>query len=396
LVAKPIGLVRKHHDTSVRRDSLSLPGNGDAVGLPDSVWLTGFRRRLRAWYARHARDLPWRRSRDPYRIWVSEIMLQQTQVATVEPYFARFVDTWPTIADLAAAERYQVLRLWEGLGYYRRAVQMHEAAGRIVAEHGGQFPRDPQAVLRLPGIGRYTAGAILSIAFDARQPILEANTLRLFSRLLAFRGQPTSSAGQRLLWAMAEAVLPARHVGQFNQALMELGSQVCTPRRPSCGACPVRMLCRAACANLVAEIPRPKVKPAVEQVREAALIVRNAGRVLLVQRPAGARWAGLWDFPRFPVDGSTPAEQHRRLADALRVLTGIDARIGQLLTTLQHSVTRFRITLDCYQATPHASSAGGRVVGGNDVVMRWLRPPELADYPLSTTGRKLAQCLLGE
>ena len=175
----------------------------------DSAWLRTFRRKLRAWYARHARDLPWRGTRDPYTVWLSEIMLQQTQVETVKPYFRRFLAALPTIEALAQAEEQQVLRLWEGLGYYRRARQLHQAARQIVAEHGGRFPTDPQAVERLPGIGRYTAGAILSIAFDQRRPILEANTLRVFSRLLAYDGQTASSAGQKLLWAAAEAVLPA-------------------------------------------------------------------------------------------------------------------------------------------------------------------------------------------
>ena len=192
---------------------------------------SGFRRRLARWYDGHARDLPWRRQNDAYSVWVSEIMLQQTQVATVCGYFTRFMAALPTIAALAEADERHVLRLWEGLGYYRRARQLHEAAQRIVAEHGGQFPRDLDAVRRLPGIGRYTAGAILSIAFDARAPILEANTTRLLARLLAYRGDPASAPGQRLLWAMAEAVLPAREAGRFNQALMELGSQVCSVRR---------------------------------------------------------------------------------------------------------------------------------------------------------------------
>ena len=175
----------------------------------------------------HARDLPWRGTRDPYAVWLSEIMLQQTQVETVKPYFQRFLAALPTIQALAKADEQQVLRLWEGLGYYRRARQLHQAARQIVADHDGRFPTDPQSVQRLPGIGRYTAGAILSIAFDQRQPILEANTVRVFSRLLAYDGQTTSSAGQKLLWAAAEAVLPARDVGRFNQALMELGSEVC-------------------------------------------------------------------------------------------------------------------------------------------------------------------------
>ncbi len=199
----------------------------------DSAWLRTFRRRLRKWYDQHARDLPWRGTRNPYAVWLSEIMLQQTQVETVKPYFQRFLAALPTIRALAEADEQQVLRLWEGLGYYRRARQLHQAARRIVAHHDGRFPSDPAAVQRLPGIGRYTAGAILSIAFGQRRPILEANTVRVFSRLLAYDGQTTSSAGQKLLWAAAEAVLPSRDVGRFNQALMELGSEVCRGRSPA-------------------------------------------------------------------------------------------------------------------------------------------------------------------
>ena len=192
------------------RAPMALPAAGC---LPDAAWLQAFRRRLRAWFALHARDLPWRRTRDPYAIWVSEIMLQQTQAATVVPYFGRFLEALPTIAALAAADQQQVLRLWEGLGYYRRAQQLHEAAQQIVEHCGGRFPRDEATVRRLPGIGRYTAGAILSIAFDARLPILEANTTRLLSRLLAFDREPASPAGQQVLWAMARAVLPRREPG---------------------------------------------------------------------------------------------------------------------------------------------------------------------------------------
>ena len=219
-------------------------------GLPDPQWQRELRRRLVAWYATNARELPWRRSSDPYRIWVSEIMLQQTQVATVKPYFDRFLDAFPTVEALAAADEHQVLRLWEGLGYYRRARQLHRAAQQIVAEHGGQFPRDRETVRQLPGIGRYTAGAILSMAFDAREPILEANTVRLWSRLLAYRGDATSAAGSRLLWGAAEAILPRTGSGTLNQSLMELGSTVCLPKAPRCDACPVAMLCQARAAGL--------------------------------------------------------------------------------------------------------------------------------------------------
>ena len=355
--------------------------------LPAAPWLTAFRRRLRAWYARHARDLPWRRTSDPYRIWVSEIMLQQTQVATVKAYFERFTEAFPTIAALAQAPEQEVLRLWEGLGYYRRARQLHQAARLLAEQHGGQFPRDVGAVRCLPGIGRYTAGAILSIAFDARQPILEANTLRLFSRLLAYEGDPTSAAGSRLLWAMAEAVLPRRDVGHFNQALMELGSEVCAPRSPQCPACPVATLCRACAQGVQSRVPRPKSKPAPEDRHEAAILVRNHGRVLLLRCEEGRRWAGLWDFPRFLVHSEHPAAIERELCELLQKESGVVANLGRRLTTLKHGVTRFRITLDCYEAQ-YVAGPKGKLDPGR---ARWVSRNELADYPLSTTGRKLSR-----
>ena len=246
---------------------------------------------------------------DPYAVWLSEIMLQQTQVATVKAYFERFVTTFPTIEALARADEHEVLRLWEGLGYYRRARQLHRAAKIIVAEHGGRFPRDPQAVRRLPGIGRYTAGAILSIAFDAREPILEANTAAApESACWPMPAIRRSAEGQRLLWAMAEILLPQRSAGRFNQALMELGSEVCTARSPRCDVCPLAVLCRANQQGRQQEIPPPKIKRPVEAVREAAVLVRRRGRVLLLRWPEGRRWAGLWDFPRFPTAAESPPQ----------------------------------------------------------------------------------------
>lgn len=358
--------------------------------LPGPDWRRRFRRRLLAWYAGHARDLPWRRSRDPYAVWVSEIMLQQTQVATVKAYFERFLAAMPTIEALARADEQEVLRLWEGLGYYRRARQMHQAARKIVAEHGGRFPADPEAVRRLPGIGRYTAGAILSIAFGQRQPILEANTTRLLARLAAFGGDPASAAGQGFLWAMAEAVLPRSGAGTLNQALMELGSTVCTARGPRCDECPVATLCAARGKGAQESIPPAKAKRAIEQRREAAMIVRRGRRVLLVQVPEGQRWAGLWDFPRFEVapdgDGQPNGQPDLQLADGVRLLTGVAIGPGRHLKTIKHGVTRFRITLECYEA----QYAGKTERRRKRPVMRWLRPDELGHYPLSTTGRALA------
>lgn len=357
--------------------------------LPESPWLAQFRRRLRAWFAQHARDLPWRRNRDPYAIWVSEIMLQQTQVATVRPYFERFLKSFPTIQALAQADEEEVLRHWEGLGYYRRARQLHAAAQRMVAEHGGQFPRDPEAVRALPGIGRYTAGAILSIAFDARQPILEANTLRLFSRLLAFRGEPTSATGGRLLWAMAEHLLPRQQVGAFNQALMELGSEICTPRGPACSECPVATLCPTNTAGLQGEIPVPKRRPVFEQRHEIAVVLRRRGQILLGRCPEGERWAGLWDFPRFEVQAEAPLALEAEIRDKLRRRTGVVAEVGTRLTTFKHGVTRFRITLDCYQARYRSGPGAERELAE----LRWMALDALEQYPLCTTGRKLAHWL---
>jgi A/G-specific adenine glycosylase len=345
------------------------------------------RRRLLAWFADSARDLPWRRSRDPYLVWVSEIMLQQTRVATVVPYFERFVQAFPTVEALAAAEEKDVLRLWEGLGYYRRASQLHQAARIITAEHGGQFPRDAAALRRLPGIGRYTAGAILSIAFDLPEPILEANTTRLFSRLLAYRGDAASAGGQRLLWATAAAVLPKRGAGRFNQALMELGSEVCLARLPRCDACPVASLCRANAGGLQAEIPPPRPKRRLEAVREAVVLVCRRGRVLLLRHPPGRRWGGLWDFPRFEIRATQPAAIRRELVQKVRDLAGVLIRPGEHLRTIKHGVTRFRITLECYRAE-FAATEDGQPSGAK---IRWLRPAELDQYPLSATGRKMAR-----
>ncbi len=358
--------------------------------LPNPAWRRAFRQRLSAWFVRSARDLPWRRTRDPYCVWLSEIMLQQTQVATVKPYFERFVQALPTIEALAAADEQQVLRLWEGLGYYRRARQLHQAARVIVAEHGGKFPRDREAVRRLRGIGRYTAGAILSIAFDAREPILEANSTRLLARLAAYRGDPASTAGSRVLWAIAEAVLPRTKVGAFNQALMELGSTVCLPKAPRCDACPVSMLCHARAAGLQTAIPAPKPKRPAEARREAAVLVHRGGRVLVVRRPEGERWAGLWDFPRFQIHALAPAAIERELAEGVERLTGVAIRLAGHRTTLRHGVTRFRITLACYDA----EYVSGPIAKHASTTMRWVRPRELEAYPLSTTGRKLARLLV--
>jgi A/G-specific adenine glycosylase len=357
---------------------------------PDDAWKQAFRRRLLAWYRGNRRDLPWRRTIDPYAIWVSEIMLQQTQVSTVVPYYTRFLTAFPDVLTLSTAREEEVLKLWEGLGYYRRARQMHKAARIIVDQYGGVFPHELDAVRALPGIGRYTAAAIVSIAFDAPAAILEANTARLFARLLAFRGDTVAPAGRRVLWQLAEELLPDRGAGTFNQALMELGSLVCSPRAPQCQQCPVRPLCPTFQGGLQAAIPAPRAKPRIEAVREASVVVWRRGKVLVRRRGAAERWAGMWDFPRFPLTARRQPAIARELAANLERLVGIVAEPGKRITTIKHGVTRFRITLDCYTAryisAKRASSADGEE-------LKWLAPAQLTAVPLSTSARKLSRLL---
>lgn len=358
--------------------------------LPAPNWRRAARQRLLAWFERNARDLPWRRTRDPYHVWVSEIMLQQTQVATVVDYFNRFIAAFPTIAALAAADEQAVLRLWEGLGYYRRARGLHRAAVVVVDEHGGVFPREMAAVRRLPGIGRYTAGAILSIAFEDPHPILEANTIRLYSRLLAYRGATHSREGEQLLWRMAEALLPRRNAGQLNQALMELGATICLPREPRCEKCPLMSLCPTFAAGLQAEIPAAKPKPKIEQVREAAVVVRRGQTVLLMKRGEGERWAGMWDFPRFGVAAQTEEALDEELIAGVLRLTGLQVMPESKLATIRHGVTRFRITLECHEAR---FVERGRVRGNGAAELKWVKTAQLVEYPLSVPARKLSLML---
>ena len=367
--------------------------------------LPAFRAALLDWYAAHARDLPWRRTRDPYEVWVSEVMLQQTTVAAVVPYWERFLARFPTVEALAAAEEADVLRLWEGLGYYSRARNLHAAAKAVVARGG--WPRSVEGLRELPGVGRYTAGAVAAFAFDLPAPIVEANTLRLYARLLAYRGDPRATAGQRVLWDFAARIVAPVEAGRFNQALMELGGTVCTVRDPACGRCPVSRWCGAFAEGSQAEIPPPKVRPKITDVTEATVAVRRTdGAVLLRRRGADERWAGLWDFPRFeppaaltadlpPVDAKRPALTGMAetgplrdwLADAVADQTGVQCAVGEPSREIRHGVTRFRIRLLCCEAR----RTGGRLKRGEE--LRWVSLRELTDVPLSKTGRQFAGSL---
>jgi len=362
-----------------------------------------FRQKLLRWYAKNARSLPWRDVGDPYFVWVSEVMLQQTTTQTVQGYFDRFVKAFPTLQSLAEADLDTVNRHWEGLGYYRRCAYLHKAAKEIVARFGGEFPRNFNDVHNLPGIGRYTAGAVLSIAFDQRLPILETNTMRLHARLLAMRGDLMRGEANARLWEFAEAILPRTGSGKLNQALMDLGSLVCTPKSPKCTECPVVSFCETAQRGLQAEIPSSKTKEQKEDRTEVALLVRKRGKTLLIRYPEGERWGGLWDFPRAEAgderhhqraDSST-AESSRKelpadtvLQDRLAERTGRRLIPGRLICSLKHAVTKYRITLHFCEGTDSGQSNKKPLCETH-----WATPAELQTLPLISTARKLVQSI---
>jgi A/G-specific adenine glycosylase len=310
-------------------------------------------------------------------------MLQQTTVAAVGPYFDRFLARFPTPQALAAADEQEVLKLWEGLGYYRRARHLHAAARPRAVRPGGELPDDPAVWAALPGVGRYILGAVLSQAFDRRLPIVEANSLRVLSRWFAYRGDPRQGEGKKWVWAAAEAVLPANRVGDFNQAVMELGATVCKPVGPKCDECPVANWCQARRLGLQDVIPPPAKGKAVTQVREVGVAVRDRrGRLLVCRRPADAtRWQNMWELPHGEVRaGESDADAAVRVADEL---TGVDITPGPELMTVKHGVTRWAITLVVLEAT----RAGRRFNPGAYAEAKWATAAELAELPVSAPQR---------
>lgn len=344
--------------------------------------------RLLSWFDAHRRDLPWRRNRDPYRIWVSEVMLQQTTVAAVVPFFERFIAAFPTVHKLAAADEQQVLKLWEGLGYYRRARHLHAAAKSLVANHAGKLPDDPEVWAALPGVGRYIQGAVLSQAFDRRLPIVEANSLRVLSRLFGYRGDPREGEGKVWVWAAAASVLPEKRAGDFNQALMELGSRVCTIAKPMCNECPLAGQCVARREGLQTQIPPAKKKSEITAVCEVGVVIRRGKRILLCLRPANAgRWQNMWEVPH--AERKVDEELTVSAVRVAKELTGLVVQPGSELLTIRHGVTRYRITLTCVEA----NAPKGKFVPGFYAEAKWLTPAELSDYPVSSPQRKLMQSL---
>jgi A/G-specific adenine glycosylase len=343
---------------------------------------------LLIWYDQHAIDLPWRENQDAYRVWLSEIMLQQTQVETVKPYFARFLATFPTVHDLAEAPLDHVLKMWEGLGYYSRARHLHQTAQVISRDHDDQFPRTVDELLKLPGIGRYTAGAIASIAFGQPVPVLDGNVIRVFARLTDLVADVTEPVVKDDLWKLAENWLYPERPGDYNQALMELGRLVCKPRSPLCAQCPLQKHCKSFANSTQAQRPVKKQKAATPHYHvTAGMIWNDSGELLIAQRPLDGLLGGLWEFPGGKVEpGETLPDCLRR---ELREELDIEVEVGELFTVVQHAFTHFRITLHAF--TCRYLSGQPQALGVQD--WAWVAPAELNKYAFGKADREVIRAL---
>ncbi len=339
---------------------------------------------LLEWYEKEKRDLPWRRTADPYGIWLSEVMLQQTTVKVVAERYPAFLGRFPDIASLAGASEEDVLAAWSGLGYYGRARAFHKAARIVAGKWGGRLPEDRNALLSLPGIGPYTAGAVMSIAFGKQSPLVDGNVARVLCRFFAVRGDPASAPLKKRLWSLAAELLPARRPGEFNQALMELGALVCTPRSPSCSACPLEGPCLARSRGIQQELPR-KTKPlASQKVALAAALVKHRGRILLKRRsPDEKLLGGIWLFPggEFRNPATAPKMLSRLVGKILNTPVGVNESSP---ITVRHSITRYRITLHLFGARP-AKKPAPLSRGG---AARWIRPARIGTLPVSSLVKK--------
>ncbi|MCU0593963.1 MAG: A/G-specific adenine glycosylase [Desulfobacterota bacterium] len=344
--------------------------------------------KLLRWYAGHARDLPWRRTRDPYFIWVSEIMLQQTQVDTVIPYYLRFLKKFPSVQALAQAQPDEVLKLWENLGYYSRARHLHAAAKEIVARQGGRIPRDRKELLSLPGIGAYTADAILSIAFGQPIAAVDGNVSRVISRLFAIRKPLGSPESRKQVRKQADQLLSKKHPGHFNQAVMDLGATVCTPRSPSCVSCPLRGACKANALGQQEQIPSARKRPALPHKHMmAAILIDRKMRVLVVQRPAAGLLGGLWRFPGGEKEENEALEE--ALVRTLRGELGLQVRVMKALASVKHAYTHFRVTFHVYRC----AVAHGRVKPIEGLRWKWVSAEDLGKLALSKGERKILAAL---
>lgn len=334
---------------------------------------------LLQWFRKNGRDLPWRRTRDPYAIWVSEIMLQQTQVDTVIPYYQRFLKSFPTVRRLAKADLSKVLKAWEGLGYYSRARNLHRASQVLSSHLKGKIPDTMEGLLNIPGIGRYTAGAILSIAYNKEAPILDGNVKRVLARLFAVSGDIRKKETERTLWALSESLIPEGHAGSFNQALMDLGAMVCTPRGPLCLRCPLQRLCKARAQGKPERYPLKAAKKRIPRVDALSAVIERNGKVLVRQRPAEGLLGGLWEFPNWKIENCNHLKKSLKVH--LKKELGVVAKVGDPIGTFQQTYSHFKLTLHVYRC--HILS--GKNYG------TWVPARNLDLFPMSRLHRTIAQ-----
>ncbi|OGW83360.1 MAG: A/G-specific adenine glycosylase [Omnitrophica bacterium GWA2_52_8] len=342
-----------------------------------------FQKKLLEWFKSNARDLPWRRTHDPYHIWVSEIMLQQTQVDTVIPYYTRWINRFPAVQTLAQSPVSEVMKHWAGLGYYRRARMLHEAAKTICKKYAGVLPQDTDELRKLPGIGRYTAGAIASIAYNQKAPVLDGNVIRVLSRVEAVSNDISQLKTLNRLWQLAEAYLPDENTGDFNQALMELGATVCFPENPRCGTCPVASLCKAHRFKKEPSFPFNSRREKLLKKNSFTLVLRANGRVLMRRQPTEARWGGLWMFPYWE-------SREAMLQDHSLICTevGSTAKLKQRMS-LTHGFTKYRIKLSVYESRlPDKVKSTHSILGDKNA--RWIPVAHLPKYALPSPHQKIA------
>jgi A/G-specific adenine glycosylase len=353
---------------------------------PDSI-PREIARLLLDWYARHARSLPWRDQPLPYRVWVSEIMLQQTRVDTVRPYFDRWMQRFPSLDALANASEQEVLHAWEGLGYYSRARNLHRAARQVVELFGGQIPAEREKLETLPGVGRYTAGAIASIAFGKDEPALDGNIRRVLARVYNVDIPARSPAGERRLWELAERSLPPGRAGDFNQALMDLGSSICTPREPTCLLCPIVAYCEAHAQGVQEDRPILEIKAAVPHYIVTAAVIQRDGQVLIARRPASGLLGGMWEFPGGKVEPGEGLLQG--LQREIREELDTDIHVGSQIGVYRHAYTHFKITLHAFFC--HIEEKEPRPLEASEI--RWVAPGQLADFPMGKIDRLISRAL---
>jgi A/G-specific adenine glycosylase len=341
-------------------------------------------RRLLAWYRRNQRSLPWRKTNDPYRIWISEIMLQQTQVDTVIPYYHRFLKAFPTVSSLARAPLQKVLKVWENLGYYSRARNMYAAARMIVEKFDGRIPDNLEVIQTLPGVGLYTAGAILSIAYGQAIPAVDGNVRRILCRLFAIRKPVDDTREQKQLQKLAASLMPVKHPGDFNQALMDLGATICKAKNPDCLRCRIANLCQARLHDLQNVLPITRKAPAIPHRQAAAAVIRNSkGMLLIVQRPASGLLASLWKLPGGFIKSGENTENS--LKRSVKEELGISIRPGKHLASVNHTYTHFRVTLQAYEC--RLPKGTPKPIGCQNC--RWVSLINLKKLPMSKIDRMI-------